>query len=850
MLAPVKANRYSCAFVFTSMTIRSSQRSYSRSALELWFDRLTHSWEPHFSDSLLEAGREVYRQGEAKAVELDEETAIVYFKQNKIEHYICVEWRNNCPFVRSSTSEKQLGDFLGVAGLYEIEELVADEMAELAVLDDLEVAENDAEKQEVRLEKCAEPEPPARALEVHLSAHQEGVRLQAFWNSEKNSASTLAYDNLNNDLTERERELLIGLTSKARKAGFRQRQTRKDYILRDTTQIPHFLKNIVPVWRQKYLLVEDERLNIYALGERSIDVELSVNKGDRDKLELSCQFRLNGNMLNAEQSTRMLSRGRQTVMIPGVGMLRTSAQQSAWINDWRNFFDESGNGRVPTYMLFSLFGRNYLNLRVSSETSDWHKDLLSTPHVNGHLPDFLRPYQKKGVVWLQHLASKGCHPLLADEMGLGKTLQVLTVISEALKFGEMAAMPQLVVCPASVIPVWEAEARYFFPELKIKILKSGHDFVSHPDNCLWLASYTQLRRHKDHLDQIQFGYAVLDEAQFIKNPDAKVSQSCFTIKAICRLAITGTPLENRLLDLWTIFRFLMPGLLGSRKRLEEDSKTDLINIASRIQKQIEPFVLRRTKADVLSELPPKMEMALYCPLSALQQNEYRRLTDEGVGRLGNTLNDTLREQSMSLFALLTRLRQVCCDPALLPWMQAGYEHSGKLQTLKDKLAEIIFARRKTVIFSQFVSFLDRARATLAESYPNIPIYELTGQSRDRATPVKEFQSIEGPAIIFVSLKAGGTGITLHAADYVFLLDPWWNPAVEQQAIDRVHRIGQDKEVFIYRLITSGTVEERIELLKKEKSDLFDSTVGKISDLSDLGVHFQSLRELVSLSAEA
>lgn len=596
----------------------------------------------------------------------------------------------------------------------------------------------------------------------------------------------------------------------------------------------------------------------------------------------------------------------------------------------------------------------------------------SPPADEAPLPGFLRPYQRVGVGWMRHLFKRGCHGLLADEMGLGKTVQVLSLIATTPRGDK----PSLVVCPASVVPVWQAQAAQFFPELKLRVLGADSTFVgeSTEPTDLWLASYTQLRRHKGQLEQVRFDCAVLDEAQFIKNPEAKVTQACLSIKAEHRLALTGTPLENRYLDVWTLFRFLMPGLLGTRRRFEEALAGDEARHLTTLRKQLAPFILRRIKSEVAGELPEKVELDLYCPLSEIQRAEYTRLLAEGVarystadatgatqqgaggnesagsnegGRLGaaaagtrsvaaeqgeaeqdykgGTLTAQLEAEQttaaefgealpteqaegqsaarldartannerqsefygngqaspsgqsasngqaassgngkpvasdksasgnggqpgvMSVLTLLTRLRQVACDPALLPWMQdASLHHSGKLNLLRDRLGEVFANGKKAVVFSQFVKFLDRAKQAISADYPDVPIYQLIGTTRDRTRPVERFQSQEGAGVMLVSLKAGGTGITLNAADYVFLLDPWWNPAVEAQAIDRVHRIGQVNRVFVYRMVTAETVEARIAALKQTKRERFEQIVSGASGSDDFREAFRSLESLLGL----
>jgi SNF2 family DNA or RNA helicase len=307
-----------------------------------------------------------------------------------------------------------------------------------------------------------------------------------------------------------------------------------------------------------------------------------------------------------------------------------------------------------------------------------------------------------------------------------------------------------------------------------------------------------------------------------------------------------------MLDLWTIFRYLMPGLLGTRSKFEAALQAKESGQASgfegRLRKQISPFILRRLKDAVGKDLPPKVEMDLICPITDLQRSTYQGLLAEGLNSLGGDLQSAMQSQSMHFFTLLTRLRQACCDPGLIPGVEADLMQSGKVQTLLAHLEEALNGdgARKVVVFSQFVQLLRRLKPVLKKSFPKVALLELTGNTKDREKPVREFQESEGPSVILVSLRAGGTGITLNAADYCFLLDPWWNPAVENQAVDRIHRIGQTRRVFVYRMITQGTVEARIQQLKSEKRTLFEDTLGGLKGASDLKEHFSDLEDLAQL----
>jgi SNF2 family DNA or RNA helicase len=536
------------------------------------------------------------------------------------------------------------------------------------------------------------------------------------------------------------------------------------------------------------------------------------------------------------------------VILPSLGIVALTGERWDSFRAWRDNLDESqgaGTGALSPYLVFSLFNDARLKLTLSPEIEAWRQRVLAPPSAPPSLPEILRPYQRRGVEWMAHLCEVGCHGLLADEMGLGKTLQVITLLATR----PIAERSSLIVCPASVVPVWREEIARFYPELAVEVLKTGNDFSTRPGPTTWLASYTQLRKHRELLAQHEFGYAVLDEGQFIKNPDAKVTQTCFAVKARHRLVLTGTPLENRQLDLWSIFRFLLPGLLGTRAAFEAALLADRAGTLERLRTQLAPFLLRRTKSEVAQELPPKVEMELFCPLTDVQRAEYARICAEGLARLGDDVGAAMREKSFGFLALLTRLRQTCCDPGLLPWLESPLSDSGKITLLVEKLAEIVSSGHKVVIFSQFVMLLDRVREALVQAFPDLPLHELTGMTIDRLKPVQSFQTAPGAAAMLVSLKAAGTGITLHAADYVFLLDPWWNPAVEAQAVDRVHRIGQTNTVFVYRMVTAGTIEERIQALKEDKKDLFDKLIGGLGGDYDLSQHFTSLQGLVQLTAQ-
>ncbi len=799
----------------------------------------------------------MYRDSEIREIELGATDAIIHRRIDKKEEYAVIEWDGDKLRVRSSTTDELLANAIAVAGLHEIEELVADEMTSKlpsGSVPPMPTAKL-ARAQNGDDTDSPKADGPVRDLLLSFTATGDGLVFLAYWKQGKNRIPALGNTSVHPSAAERAK--LIALATYARKAHFRYNQSTHAYGMEALSDIPGFLNDVLPHWKKHFAIEVDAKVGSLKLGARTIEIEAVAERrsasgannsgSDVGALNLRWIFRAGEKMLTDEQAAEFIKHGRAPMLVPDLGIVSMSPEKWESLLQWRKNLEEADTGgTLPPYLIFSLFNDNRIKVSVGPELEAWRKSVMSPPAQPPPLSDYLRNYQRRGVEWMHHLAETGCHGLLADEMGLGKTAQVIALF----KARPMPTHRHIVVCPASVVPVWREEIARFYPEAKIDTLKGGNDFTTNAAPVIWLASYTQLRKHRALLDSTAFGYAVLDEGQFIKNPDAKVTQACFALRAEHRLVLTGTPLENRQLDLWSLFRYLLPGLLGSRAAFEAALNTDREGTMKRLRLQIEPFKLRRTKNEVAKELPPKVEMDLLCPLTEVQREQYARVCSEGLARLGEDITTALREKSFGFLALLTRLRQICCDPDLLPWLNAPLSDSGKLQLLIEKLAEIVSSGHKVVIFSQFVSLLDRVRSALAAHYPDLPRYEITGMTLDRQKPVQQFQTASGAAVMLVSLKAAGTGITLHAADYVFLLDPWWNPAVEDQAIDRVHRIGQTNTVFVYRMVTAGTIEERIQALKADKKALFDQIVGGHADDFEWTKHFNSLNGLIQLTAVA
>lgn len=443
----------------------------------------------------------------------------------------------------------------------------------------------------------------------------------------------------------------------------------------------------------------------------------------------------------------------------------------------------------------------------------------------------LRPYQVDGVNWLHFLGTYGLSGILADDMGLGKTIQALTYVQALHEKNELKG-PCLVVMPTSLVANWQSESERFTPDLKVLTLH-GKDRLKHHKDIkkydLVLTTYPLLPRDSEALNEIEWDILLLDEAQAIKNPSAKMTQAACGLKAKQRICLTGTPVENHLGEAWSIFTFLMPGLLGDSKSftrhyrnpIEKEQDADRKQLFAR---RLRPFVLRRLKTEVAKELPPKTEIIRRVTMSDTQLDLYetvRNIMDERV-REEISAKGLGRSHLVVLDALL-KLRQTCCDPRLVKLEEAKkIQESAKLEELMEMLPTLIEEGRRILLFSQFTSMLDLIKPELKEL--GIPFVELRGSTKDRKTPIERFQNEEVP-LFLISLKAGGTGLNLTAADTVIHYDPWWNPSVENQATDRAHRIGQDKPVFVYKMIVKDTVEERILELQERKAGLANALFG-------------------------
>ncbi len=572
------------------------------------------------------------------------------------------------------------------------------------------------------------------------------------------------------------------------------------------------------------------RLEIRSSGERWFDlnVELATPAGER---------------FSAAEIQRLLQSGRGSVRLKSG---KTAVFDPGLLDEFQHVLNDCNpQQRQPGQYRIDRQHAAYLESAASESgmtiesTPEWRSWATAPRQLErltaiplGDLEDVLRPYQKQGVYWLNFLCQNGWGGILADEMGLGKTVQMLA-------FLRSLRGRTLVVCPSSLIYNWQREAARFTPELKVLALAGAkrHELFSQIASAnLIITSYPLLRRDADKYRGLEFDAMVLDEAQHIKNPESQNAQSAQTIEARNRFVLTGTPVENSVRDIWSIMNFLMPGYLGSRGDFKERFEQAIAAAPGgaeqrRLVQRLKPFILRRLKKTVAPELPDKIEQVAYCELTGAQAETYKKLlesTRRQVSELAST-KDQNKARMLMLTALL-RLRQACCDLRLLGLPDVDpAEASAKLELLEELLQEALDGGHRVIVFSQFVSMLHliRDQLTAAET----PFCYLDGSTKDRAAVVDRFQTGEVP-VFLMSLKAGGVGLNLTAADTVIHFDPWWNPAVEMQATDRAHRIGQKSVVTAYKLIARGTVEEKILALQSRKRDIVNATIESEQPLMD------------------
>jgi SNF2 domain-containing protein/helicase-like protein len=587
------------------------------------------------------------------------------------------------------------------------------------------------------------------------------------------------------------------------------------------------------------------------LAPRKLKPQLVVRGSGIDWFAVSAEWEMEGLKLTAADLERLKAATGRFVKLPDAGWLELDTQAVAEAHEVMADLGldalSAEAQRINLEQGACLNDQAFQRFLDSAEAKAL-RERLSTfegvPRVElpSSIKADMRPYQKDGFDFLCHLTGLKLGGILADDMGLGKTLQTLAWLAWMRERNGKLRQPALVICPASVLHNWRREAEKFTPQLKVLVLESGaarHGLrKTIPQYDLIVTNYALLRRDWEALQKFGFGAVILDEAQFIKNPTAQVTQSVKRLKAGQRLALTGTPLENRLLDLWSIVDFVQPGYLGNQEhfsqtyeprgdvggraspRAEETQLTQRI-ARRRLSAKLRPLMLRRLKRQVAKDLPERTEVRRDCELGEAQRKLYLaelRRSREQV--LQAVAEKGLARSKIHVLAALTRLRQICCHPSLV----GNDSDSGKTLTLFELLEPLIADGQKVLVFSQFVQMLKLLEGEFQKQ--QIPTHILTGETKERQAVVQAFQNDSNAAVFLLSLRAAGTGLNLTTASYVVLYDPWWNPAVEAQAIDRSHRIGQTRNVTAYRLIAPGTVEEKIWDLQQSKSQTIADVLGE------------------------
>ena len=607
----------------------------------------------------------------------------------------------------------------------------------------------------------------------------------------------------------------------------------------------NFLGTLAAVWAERPSEAEflgNPAFHRLFLQPRQLKPRLIVKGSGIDWLAVSAEWEAEGLKLSKADLERLAAATSRFVKLPNSGWVELDINAVQGAHEAMAEMGVDGLIAVPQKVglehVAHLDENEFTRFADSPEAKALRarvRDFKGVPSVAlpAGLQAELRPYQKDGFDFLCHLTQIKLGGILADDMGLGKTLQALAWLARLKERNTKNPKPSLVICPASVLHNWRREAERFTPGLKVLVLESGaarHNLRKQiPQHDLIVTNYALLRRDLEELQKFAFRAAILDEAQFIKNPGAQVTQSVKQLKSEYRLALTGTPLENRLLDLWSIVDFIQPGYLGNQEHFLEtyepkggENAESAQRIArKRLSAKLRPLLLRRLKKTVAKDLPERIEQRRDCPLGDEQRKLYlaelrrsREQIEHAVAEQG------LNKSKMHVLAALTRLRQVCCHPSLVGSDTA----SGKTETLFELLDSLVAEGQKVLVFSQFVQMLHiLERECLAR---NIKTHLLTGQTKNRQAVVNDFQKDTGAGVFLLSLRAAGTGLNLTNASYVVLYDPWWNPAVEAQAIDRSHRIGQTQTVNAYRLIAPGTVEEKIWELQQSKAQTIADVLGE------------------------
>ncbi len=627
-------------------------------------------------------------------------------------------------------------------------------------------------------------------------------------------------------------EFAASLRARLIDAGFVPRSA-DGFALHGTDRAANFVRDVLPTWDDLERRL-DPGLTDLVRGKTELDINVSAERSGEDAnwFELKVDVFVGGSgeaLTQKELAALLQSSGRFAEVRGKLVDVEKLRERNALLTD---IAERRRSGLAALLAIRDELHDNFGNVSLPPDVEKMREKLRNfegIPSVDA--PDLvdgtLRGYQKLGLDFLAYLSEFGFGGILADEMGLGKTIQVVSYLLRR-KLSE-GRVPSLVIAPTSVTHTWENEIARFAPELRTLRLSSGSERAARyediPNADVVITSYALARLDAQQLSNYHFRTLILDEAQNAKNPSSQIARVVRGLHADHRLALTGTPVENSLRDLWAIFAFVEPGLLGSetsfRRRFEVPIAENDEKATNILRSRLEPFLLRRTKEDVAPELPDRTEVSLACDLSPLQRRLYRGVAEAARRDVFAVVEEQgIESATVHVLAALTRLRQICAHPGLLfDEYRDEPDASAKFEAFLETVDEILSGGHRLLVFSAFASMLKIMRAALDKRGIAYGYLDGSTKDKDRQDEVANFMKPDGPPLFLCSLKAGGVGLTLTAADYVILYDPWWNPAVERQAIDRTHRIGQMRAVTAYRLVTTGTVEEKIRALAERKSSL-------------------------------
>ena len=731
-----------------------------------------------------------------------------------------------------------------------------------------------------RLEDFAlEPQPPRFMLSLNGGLAQLQAQLQCGYGRRIMTVGVTSKDELlwlpdpqsATRYSTRDLSAEQGAIAVLMRAGFTGPDAQGRWTLQGQNQVLNFFARLYPRLQRDWEVSLEERLErstaqnlewiepqfaVTSSGEQWFDLDVSFASRGGERFSAAEIQRL---VLSGQGHTR-LQNGRIALVDTGAVeefqevLLDCAPQQHA--NGYRLKNNQAGflQSTVQRELGWQMQAPQGWRDRAAKQSGD---AVLEAPPL-GELDSVLRPYQKQGVAWLWFLRENHFGGILADEMGLGKTLQTLAYFQASTRQGNSSGTrdavkgrPSLVVCPTSLVFNWEAEAQKFTPGLNVLVLHGPrrHPLFERIEQAdIVVTSYALIRRDADIYKQVEFDTVVLDEAQHIKNRQTQNAVAVKAVRADHRLVLTGTPLENSVLDLWSIFDFLMPGYLGTAKDFKERYELPITRDKSaeaqvRLARRVRPFLLRRLKRDVAKELPARIEQVAYCELTEDQRSAYQQVLELSRREVLEAGAESGQKSRMVVLNALLRLRQICCDLRLLKLEGLDPEKaSGKGDLFGELLEEVLDGGHRVLVFSQFVQMLTLLRERLTQA--GIEYCYLDGSTTNRGEVVQRFQTDPSVAVFLISLKAGGVGLNLTAADTVIHFDPWWNPAVEAQATDRAHRIGQTRVVTSYKLITRGTVEEKILSLQARKRELLNTVLSGEEALTE-SLTWEEIQDLLS-----